>query len=64
MKPMIALSIEHYEPLLKGATEASPVGGNRIQDKTRWTKALGEAGNGCLWGLYGRDSPKQIQQHG
>jgi hypothetical protein len=25
MKPMIALSIEHYESLLKGATEASPV---------------------------------------
>jgi hypothetical protein len=25
MKPMIALSIEHYESLLKGATEASPL---------------------------------------
>jgi hypothetical protein len=25
MKPIIALSIEHYESLLKGATEDSPV---------------------------------------
>jgi hypothetical protein len=44
MKPMIALSIEHYEPLLKGATEASPVGGDVFRIKPvglkHWVKQV------------------------
>jgi hypothetical protein len=38
----------------------APVGVERIQDQTRWTKALGEAVTFVYGDCTGRDSPKQM----
>jgi hypothetical protein len=42
---------------------ATAVGIERIQVKTRWTKAVGEAVGGILWGLQGERRAKQAWRH-